>query len=687
MRHLHRLLALLLILSTAAPAGAFDSFGFGGGGFGFGKNATARYFAQYLTNGLDLTVTSGPIYTADNLGVLRTAGSNQLAMPGWRLSFSDYEGVTSGPDLFNTSVIDMTTNGSVVGSEVVLAPSNYASKTFSFAAGKTYQVVFDGIGVVRSRFNSLHAYSSYRSLPRTDIFTATDQNLVQITSSGETRLAAITVKEIAAGWLPTSPITVAVTGDSIADTPIPYLATALPATTFDESLSGQMFSWVAATGMPAAVATGAKNILIHCGVNDISNGRTWTQVEADLDTIAGLLQPGQKLFIDEILPWTNGTDEQNATARQWNGYFALWCMANNATLIESRAYLGKIRASTGEYDDLYASYDSDGLHLNLYGDDRLGKAWAAAIAASYGIITGDQIFTSTLRRTRTGIVTDRSVDADFRGPLVFPARTNYFLNSEAPVTQNITTTAQKYAVSVEGTGSVTLSGTATGTALAGSPLVVTATAGTLTVTVTGTPTHVQVEAGDFHTTRIPTTVAPVLRPATVLSGTTAGKIRANDFAIDQIVIPWAGGQDGTWGVSTQVDGTNYTGLYIRPTVLQFCKVIAGSSTKLVSVNYTHAANVPFQYQAYQSSVYGMGIRVRQYTGGTWGAWSAWATKDDADGMLDAPIAATMQIGARNGANQFAGTYPMFLSVLHMDPKAKLEEAAAAFDAAWAIANP
>lgn len=103
------------------------------------------------------------------------------------------------------------------------------------------------------------------------------------------------------------------------------------------------------------------------------------------------------------------------------------------------------------------------------------------------------------------------------GLLVEQTRTNLFLNSDAPVTQNITTTAQQYTVTVEGAGTVTLSGTATGVATEGSPLTVTATAGTLTCTVAGSLDTVQVEAGSFGTSYIPTAGSPVQRNADQIS--------------------------------------------------------------------------------------------------------------------------------------------------------------------------
>jgi len=106
---------------------------------------------------------------------------------------------------------------------------------------------------------------------------------------------------------------------------------------------------------------------------------------------------------------------------------------------------------------------------------------------------------------------DHNASGESLGLLVEDARTNLFLNSDAPVTQNITTTAQDYTVSVEGSGTVTLSGTATGVASEGSPLTVTASAGTLTCTVAGGPDWVQVEAGTFATSMIQTAGSPVTR--------------------------------------------------------------------------------------------------------------------------------------------------------------------------------
>lgn len=141
--------------------------------------------------------------------------------------------------------------------------------------------------------------------------------------------------------------------------------------------AGKTFTWVLSTGIPSAIAANPYKILIHCGINDLNTGRTWAQVESDLDAIKALTG-SIKLYIDELLPWTNGSDAGVAIVRTWNANLAAWCVTNNATLVHTHDGMGQIRASTGELDDLVTAYNLDGVHITKTGT----AALAALIAPS-----------------------------------------------------------------------------------------------------------------------------------------------------------------------------------------------------------------------------------------------------------------------------------------------------------------
>lgn len=78
---------------------------------------------------------------------------------------------------------------------------------------------------------------------------------------------------------------------------------------------------------------------------------------------------------------------------------------------------------------------------------------------------------------------------------VLSARVNQYVGTATLATQNVTTLAATYTLRFEGTGSITLSGTATGTYSAGTHSVVCA-AGTLTSTVTGTVTNADIRVAN-----------------------------------------------------------------------------------------------------------------------------------------------------------------------------------------------
>lgn len=115
-----------------------------------------------------------------------------------------------------------------------------------------------------------------------------------------------------------------------------------------------------------------------------------------------------------------------------------------------------------------------------------------------------------------------------RGLLIEGSRTNYLLNSLAPVTQTTAILiAGTYTLWMEGAGSVASSagtaigtgfGTATGGALGtyGTPNVITiTTAGTVTITVTGSVTAFQLENGSAASSMITTTGATATRASDI----------------------------------------------------------------------------------------------------------------------------------------------------------------------------
>lgn len=155
-----------------------------------------------------------------------------------------------------------------------------------------------------------------------------------------------------------------VSGDTDGE-PASYLRAAFPDLIFQNWAKGSTTWADGASIISQVAAAGARAVHCHFGVNDVSAGRTWAQIEADMDTVKAGLPSGTQLFISEVLPWTSGNDTQAAAVRSLNANYATWCAANSATLIQCHDAMGQIRTSTGELDDLKTAYDDDGIHLHV----------------------------------------------------------------------------------------------------------------------------------------------------------------------------------------------------------------------------------------------------------------------------------------------------------------------------------
>lgn len=220
-------------------------------------------------------------------------------------------------------------------------------------------------------------------------------------------LNSIEIRKIEPAFVATDTRQFGISGDSIAQNATLNLPSIFPADIgkngfslndasikiTDNALGNQTYAWVLSTGVPNAIAAGAESILIHCGVNDVSTSRTWGQIESDLDDIKALLT-GQELFISEILPWTNGSDAENATIRTFNTNFAVWAAANGVTLISTHDQVGQIRVSTGELDDLKTIYDLDGVHLTAGGYFTLWSMWFDSINTALELPIGVKLHPS-----------------------------------------------------------------------------------------------------------------------------------------------------------------------------------------------------------------------------------------------------------------------------------------------------
>lgn len=137
------------------------------------------------------------------------------------------------------------------------------------------------------------------------------------------------------------------------------------------------------TKISAIDAQKSWGVIVHAGVNDVSASRSWASIEAEMDSFKAGLTNGQRLFINEVLPWTVGNDAQAAAVRDLNANYATWCAANDATLISCHDPMGQLRVSTGEMDDLATAYNYDDVHLTVpAGVAALARLMAQGVEAS-----------------------------------------------------------------------------------------------------------------------------------------------------------------------------------------------------------------------------------------------------------------------------------------------------------------
>jgi hypothetical protein len=210
--------------------------------------------------------------------------------------------------------------------------------------------------------------------------------------------------------------------------------------------------------------------------------------------------------------------------------------------------------------------------------------------------------------------------------LLEPQRSNILLQTNILATQTRIVTATTHTLSFYGTGTVTLSGVATGT-LVGTgvnnrvTLTFTSTAGSLTLTVSGSVTLGQLEIGSYATSYIPTTTVSVTRNAdittrnnvytngliTASGGTWFIDLRNNlSLSITNGVIT-GGIFLNTGTVSNQNDGFLLrTG--ITATRMNINKVVAGTITVLYQL-LTDNSKIAIKWNGATADVFVDGVKV------------------------------------------------------------------------------
>lgn len=209
-----------------------------------------------------------------------------------------------------------------------------------------------------------------------------------------------------------------------------------------------------------------------------------------LDKSKGLVL-GQELVITPYSGTATGGFSSTGDSLVRNGGDSRFSLTINSPVIIGRFYKVTFNVSGFSGDDLIVRIgDISGAFSRLSGNGQksliISAIGGSSILYFAGVSTniGTATITNISVRELPG---NHATQATTTSRPVLSARVNQYLATETLATQNVTTLAAQYRLNFEGTGTITLSGTATGVYSAGSHLI-TCTAGTLTSTVSGSVT-------------------------------------------------------------------------------------------------------------------------------------------------------------------------------------------------------
>lgn len=260
-------------------------------------------------------------------------------------------------------------------------------------------------------------------------------------------------------------------------------------------------------------------------------------------------------------------------------------------------------------------------------DDTDPSFWADFANDRYAVNGAEEAFTDIFTFTRSttgtyfdanGVMQSAAINAprfdhdpltgEKLGILIEEQRTNLVLNSSTGTNQSITTSATSYTLSFYGTGTVTLSGTYSGSLVGSgaypdrSTLTFTATAGSLTISCSGTIQYIQIEAGEFATSYIPTTGSAVTRTEDLMGSSNSNTIPISSWLNEAEGCLFADyyyiGSKSTRNFVFEFDNGSYSGDRLQlanGNNVEYAVVVGGANQVSSITTWATASNTRFRH--------------------------------------------------------------------------------------------